>query len=92
MKNKVYIISCADWTTISEGKNSEEASTKGFESMIKTKGKDLKVSGVVQSICLTDIMEDFDLDQYIELTSCSRVMSNAGFHDTARMLTEILDK
>ena len=92
MKNNLYMITCADWTTMAEGKDAEEASTKAFELMMKERCKDLQVSAVVQTLCLSDIMEDFDLEQYVEYCSCPRVMSNAGYHDSARMLTEILEK
>lgn len=90
MKNNLYIVSCAGWQTIVEGCDSEDASTKAFEQMIKIKGKDLEVSAVMQATSLTQIMEDFDLEQYSEYCSSSKVMSNAGYHESAKMLNKIL--
>ena len=92
MKNNLYIVSCANWRTVAEGKDAEDASTKAFEAMMKIKGKDLQVSAVIQTLCLSDIMEDFDLEQYVDICSCPKVMSNAGYHDSAKMLTEIIEK
>jgi len=92
MKNNLYIISCADWTTVAKGVTAEEASTKAFEQMTEARGGKLKVSGIMETLCLSEIMEDFDVEQYVEYCSCAKVMSNAGFHDSAKMLTEILEE
>tara|TARA_Y100000592_G_C5234653_1_gene205520 strand:- start:95 stop:373 length:279 start_codon:yes stop_codon:yes gene_type:complete len=92
MKNNLYVISCADWTTVAKGVTAEQASTKAFEQMTEIMGSDLKVSGVVETLCLSEIMEDFDTDQYVEYCSCSKIMSNAGFHESAKMLKQILEK
>lgn len=91
MENKTYIISCADWSTVVTGASAEDACTKAFESMLRTKGKDLEVSSIMKSTCITDISQDFDLDQYTELVSCSRVLSNAGFHESAKSLNKIIN-
>lgn len=89
--NKVYIVSCADWTTISEGRDSESAATKAFEKMMKLKGEELKVTPIMETTCYSDITQDFDLEQYKEAVYCPRVMSNAGFHDTSKSFKNIIE-
>ena len=89
--NKKYIVSCANWQIISKGKDAEDAATQAFEKMIRAEGKNLQVSTVIETLCLSDIEEDFDLEQYTELTFCPRVMSNAGFHESAKTLNELIE-
>ena len=62
-----------------------------FEDMMKLRGKDLQVSPIIETVCLSEVMEDFDLDQYTDFCSCSMIMSNAGYHESAKMLNNITD-
>ena len=88
---KIYIVYCADWVTISEGASSEDAATVALEKMMKLKGSDLSISPTMRTLCLSDIEEDFDLEQYEEYAYCPRVMANAGYHDSAKSFSKIID-
>mgnify|MGYP003155716198 CR=1 FL=1 len=85
------MVECADWKTVTEGCSAEDASTKAFEKMMEIRGKDLQVSPVIKTVCLSEVMEDFDLEQYMEYCSCSMIMSNAGYHESAKMLNNIVN-
>jgi len=89
--NKIYMVTCANWKTVKEGRSPEDAATKAFEDMMDLRGKDLEVSPIIETVCLSEVMEDFDLDQYTEFCSCSMIMSNAGYHESAKMLNNIID-
>lgn len=90
--NKVYIISCAEWKTLASGKDSEEAATKGLEKMLKIQGDKLRISPVIETTCITDIEQDLELEQYKELVYCPKVMANAGFHDSAKTFSNIIEQ
>ena len=91
MKN-IYIVYCADWVTASEGATSEEAATVALEKMTKLKGGDLSIAPTLQVLNLSDIEQDFDLAQYTEFVYCPRAMANAGFHSTAKSLSNIIER
>mgnify|MGYP001180296798 FL=1 len=94
MKNnkKVYIVSCAEWMTLATGRNSEEASTEAFEKMIKAKGDKLQISPVIETTCVSDIEDDIELEQYKELVYCPKIMANAGYHDSAKTFSYIIEE
>ena len=89
---KTYIVYCADWVTASEGVDSEEAATVALERMMRIKGKELSISPTLQVISLTDIEEDFDLEQYTEFVYCPKAMANAGYHTTAKSFSDIIER
>jgi len=89
---KVYIVYCADWVTVSEGLDSEDAATIAIEKMAKLKGKDLSISPTLQVVCLSEVEQDFDLAQYTEFVYCPKAMANAGFHSTAKSFSDIIEK
>ena len=91
MKNK-YIISCGGWQLIESGKDSDEAATKALEKMSKIEGENLRVSPVIETICLSDIEEDFDLEQYRDFCFCPNIMANAGLHNHAKNFNELIDQ
>tara|TARA_S200000501_G_scaffold314753_1_gene306812 strand:+ start:415 stop:714 length:300 start_codon:yes stop_codon:yes gene_type:complete len=91
-KKKVYIVSCAEWMTLATGKNSEGAATEAFEKMIKMKGDKLQISPVIETTCLSDIEDDIELEQYKELVYCPKIMANAGFHDSAKTFSHIIEE
>lgn len=90
--NKKYIISCGGWSILSVGKNCEEAATKALERMVKTKGDKLSISPVIDSICFSDLEEDIELEQYRELIYCPKILANAGYHETAKNFTKLIDE
>lgn len=89
MKNK-YIVSCANWHLMSQGESAEDAATKAFELMMEREGGNLKITPAIETLCLSDIEEDFDLEQYRELVFCPKVMANAGYHDSAKSLNTLI--
>jgi len=91
-KYKYYIISCGGWTTMAKGKNAEDAATLALEKMVKAKGDKLPISPVIDSICFSDLNEDIELEQYRELIYCPKILSNAGFHETAKNFTKFIDE
>lgn len=91
-KHKNYIISCGGWTTMAQGKNAEDAATVAIEQMVKAKGDKLAISPVIDSICFSDLNEDLELEQYRELIYCPKILSNAGFHETAKNFTKLIDE
>ena len=90
MKNK-YIVSCANWQLMSSGDSAEDASTRAFERMMEREGKKLKVSPVMETLCLSDVEEDFDLEQYKEFVFCPSIMANAGYHDSAKTFSTLIE-
>lgn len=91
-KKKKYIISCGGWSMLSVGRNAEEAATEALERMVKTKGDKLPISPVIDSVCFSDLEEDMELEQYRELIYCPKILANAGFHETAKNFTRIIDE
>jgi len=59
--------------------------------MMKIKGGDLQVTPLMETVCYSDISEDFDLDQYKEAVYCPKIMSNAGFHDSSKSFKNIIE-
>lgn len=89
---KKYIISCGGWQSISSGSSAEDASTKSIEEMVKIQGDNLPVSPVIETVCLSDIEEDLELEQYKEFIYCPKVLANAGFHETAKNFSKLIDE
>jgi hypothetical protein len=89
---KLYIVSCAKWQTLASGRDSEEAATNGFEKMLKLKGENLEISPIIDTICFSDMEEDMELEQYREMVYCPKVMANAGYHETAKSFSSIINK
>jgi len=75
---------------MSQGETAEEAATKAFERMMEREGGNLKVAPVIETLCLSDIEQDFDLEQYREMVFCPNIMANAGYHDSAKGLNTII--
>ena len=89
---KTYIVSCGGWQSISSGISAEDASTKSIEEMVKIQGDKLPVSPVIETVCLSDIEEDLELEQYREFIYCPKVLANAGFHETAKNFSKLIDE
>ena len=87
---KTYIVSCGGWQSISSGISAEDASTKSIEEMVKIQGDKLPVSPVIETVCLSDIEEDLELEQYREFIYCPKVLANAGFHETAKNFSKLI--
>jgi hypothetical protein len=90
--NKKYVISCGGWSVVAGGRNSEEASTLAIEKMVKAQGDQLPISPVIESLCLSDLEEELELEQYREFIYCPKILSNAGFHETAKKFTELINE
>jgi|TARA_B110001454_G_C12526509_1_gene353335 hypothetical protein len=95
MKTKnleTFIVSCADWSVTLEGNCAEEVATKAFEEKIQQQGKHLKVAPIVEVANLTEIKKEMLFDEYVTLLYCPKVMANAGYHDSAKNFSKIIDE
>lgn len=91
MKKKLYVVTCADWVAMSEGVSPESAATSAFERAMAAKGEKMQITPIVDTICYSDLMEDHELEQYRENVTSMEILANAGFHDSARALKQIMD-
>ena len=84
-KKSAYIVKCADWAVVIEADSSQDACTESLIEMLNDRGKMLKLSSVIVSERIDNIMyaegdEDMD-DDHIEYHSVSRMLANAGLHE-----------
>lgn len=87
-----YVISTADWKVLKSAKTAEEAATKALESMLRKKGKSLKLSPVVEVVDLSTLQAQEMTDDFTTLLYCPKVMADAGHHDTAREFSRIIQQ
>ncbi len=76
---------------MSEGISPEAAATSAFEKVMAVKGENMQITPVIDTICYSDLMEDHELEQYRERVASTEILANAGFHDSARSLKQIID-
>ena len=84
-QDSFYRISCADWEYICLADSHYEASVIAIKKMIKMKGNKLNISFTL----ISDKILDLDIER--EFFYCPLVLSDAGFKEVAKNLSDLSD-
>ena len=91
-KEKMFLVSCADWELAVKAKDAEEACTKALERMLEEYGKKVKISPVMLSLDFSSYAEDADSDSATKIVTSSSMLANAGHHKWAKGMNSIFGK
>jgi hypothetical protein len=88
--SSLYYIFGADWETVIEANNSNQAARAALESSFKKFGKQLNLSPTVMCLSLTGYNKSLDIDSCLEVFFTPELLADIGLHDLSKKFLTIL--
>jgi len=88
-KEKIFLVSCADWELALKAKDAEEACTNALEKMLEEYGKKVKISPVMLSFDFSLYAENADSDTATKIVTSASMLANAGHYKWAKGMNSI---
>ncbi len=76
----LYYVVCADWESVVEGVDQEDAAASAIEEANNEYGKELCLAPTMVSINLKEVCDDMDVVESTEILYTPTVLANAGMH------------
>lgn len=88
---KLFFVSCANWKCLMPAENAVSAATKAIFQAEEQLGNDMYLDATMQTLDLSELDLNFDIDKKYKMHYTPTILSNAGLHNSAKKLKLIID-